>query len=381
MKQKDSQQHTDNQWQSLWLVLLVWLITYCWHLIYWRTWYDYNGIAISTLTLVLLGFLDWSFWLLALPLTLWVARRYPPVELRFALLIHLPFSLLCTIGALAGSSLARVLIEPVDQQFSGLLTSRLYSEGSWYFQFYWFVIGAFFAIDYFKAYRQSELDTLHLQLDNEQLQRGLIEARLQTLKGQLQPHFLFNALHSVSALMDTNVPRARAMLIDLADLLRLALKISEKDTHTLADEFSWLEKYLKLEGIRFAGQLEWHLTLDPQLAEYEVPCLIIQPLVENALKHGVKGSVSQRQQGFIIGVTAEINDNTIQLVVNDNGIGLPADSDWSEGYGLRYVRRAVTTHIDHPPEIALQNRPGGGVTASLKWPFQNTLQTSAHQHA
>ena len=360
-------QNVTNSWRSIWLVLVVWFVTYCWYLFYWYTWYSYNQIDISWFRLALLGILDWAFWLFTVPFILLIAKHHPPVKPKAALLIHLPISLLCALGAVSMSSAARVLLEPIQQDYSKLLITRLYSEGNWYFLFYWFVIGAFFAIDYFKAYRQSEFESLQLQLDNEQLQRGLIEARLQTLKGQLQPHFLFNALHSVSALMETSVPLARAMLIDLAELLRLALKISERDSHSLEEEFDWLEKYLKLEGIRYAGQLNWSLELESNLKQESIPCLLLQPLIENALKHGAKG---HRESPIQINVYAIQHKQHVSIKVIDNGIGLTNDA-LVEGYGLRYIRHVIATHINPNSQLTLENHPNGGVTASILWPVKS----------
>lgn len=357
-----------SSWGSLWLVVMVWLVIYAWQIFYWLSWYSHNQINISLLQLLFLGVLDWSFWLFATPLTLWVARHYPLVRPRYALFIHLPLSLVCCIGALALSSIVRIWIEPVEQLgFADLVTSRLYIEGGWYFMFYWFVAGAYFAVDYHAAYRKSLMESLQLQLFSESLQRRLIEARLNTLKVQLRPHFLFNALHSVSSLMESSVPRAREMLIDLAELLRLALHISDRDTHPLSDEFDWLEKYLALEAIRFDGQLHWQLLLPKALESHAIPCLLIQPLVENALKHSNIQSDDQVDHILVLEIQASIENNQVSIVVSNNGSDLKPG--WSEGYGLRFVRESLLTHSDDKAGIELHNRANGGVIAKIIWPL------------
>ncbi len=365
---------TTGSWGSLWLVVMVWLIIYSWQIIYWLSWYSHNEISISLLRLALLGVMDWSFWLLATPLTLWLARHYPLVRPRYALFVHLPLSMACCIGALALSSMARIWIEPVDYQaFSDLVISRLYIEGSWYFMFYWFVVGAYFAVDYHTAYRNSLHESFQLQLSNEHLQRRLIEARLSTLKVQLRPHFLFNALHSVSSLMESSVPRAREMLIDLAELLRLALQISELDTHSLADEFDWLEKYLALEAIRYDGQLHWQLLLPDELEALDIPCLLLQPVVENALKHSNVQNYQKVRIALHIQVKADVQSEQICIQVSDNGNGLK--SGWSEGYGLRFVRESLATHGHANASVELQHRGMGGVTTRITWPLMPETST------
>ncbi len=354
-------------WGSLWLVVMVWLVIYAWQIFYWLSWYHYNQINIGLLQLLFLGVLDWSFWLFATPLTLWVARHYPLVRPRYALFVHLPLSLVCCIGALALSSIVRIWIEPVEQRdFVGLVTSRLYVEGGWYFMFYWFVAGAYFAVDYHAAYRKKLTESLQLQLFSENLQRRLIEARLNTLKVQLRPHFLFNALHSVSSLMESSVPRAREMLIDLAELLRLALHISDRDTHPLSDEFDWLEKYLALEAIRFDGQLHWQLLLPKALESIAIPCLLLQPLVENALKHNNIQNDNQDDAVLALEIRAGMENKQAAITVSNNGSGLKPD--WHEGYGLRFVRESLLTHCGDKASIELHNHADGGVIAKIIWP-------------
>ncbi len=357
-----------SSWGSLWLVVMVWLVIYVWQIVYWSSWYSYNQISISLCQLALLGVLDWSFWLFATPLALWLAQHYPLVRPRYALFVHLPLSLVCCVGALALSSIVRIWIEPVAQRaFADLFVSRMYFEGSWYFMFYWFVVGAYFAVDYHAAYRNSLIEGFQLQLSNENLQRRLVEARLGALKVQLRPHFLFNALHSVSSLMESSVPRAREMLIDLAELLRLALHISERDTHSLADEFEWLEKYLTLEAIRFDGQLQWELELPEELETVTIPCLLLQPLVENALKHSNTQRQEKSRTVLYLQVQVSIHNERVVVEVSDNGIGLKPG--WSEGYGLRFVRESLAMHSHADASVRLNHRQAGGVTAQIVWPL------------
>ncbi|MEO0972857.1 MAG: histidine kinase [Pseudomonadota bacterium] len=351
-------------WRSLWLVAFVWSVTTVSFMAYWAAWYAVAEIPLPWYRLVALGVLDWSFWLLAAPAILAVAYRFPPIRLRHVLIVHLPLSVLCAASAIALSTWIRLHLEPVAQgPFNELVVGRWVSEGAWYNLFYWFVIGAYFAVDYHAALRRSEHEGLTLQLHNETLQRGLVEARLGVLRAQLQPHFLFNALHSVSSLMDVDVPRARNMLIDLADILRRVLELGEQQLHTLADEFDWLEAYLRLEGVRFGDQLRWQTTLDPAVAAVAVPCLITQPLVENAIKHGRRG-----ERPLSLTVTARRAGAEVIVQVIDDGPGIDADAPSpTRGHGLRFVREMLDAYPQRHAQLRLEREPLRGTCASIHW--------------
>ncbi|MEO0424397.1 MAG: histidine kinase [Pseudomonadota bacterium] len=357
-------------WRSLWLVGFVWAVTSLGFMAYWAAWYANAQVPLPWYRLVALGVLDWSFWLLGAPVILAVAHRFPPVRLRHVLTVHLPLSLLCAATAIVLSVIIRLHIEPVDQlpyaqpPFAQQVLTRWVSEGAWYNLFYWFVIGAYFAVDYHTALRRSEHEGLMLQLHNETLQRGLVEARLGVLRAQLQPHFLFNALHSVSSLMDVNVPQAREMLIDLADILRRALHMSEQQTHTLTDEFDWLESYLRLEAVRFGDGLKWETTLDPTVAAVTVPCLITQPLVENALKHGRRRGTEGSPE-LVVQVNARRVDGEVIVHVTDNGPGIDTHPQGT-GHGLRFVRELLNAYPNRHGSLSLDGT-SGGTQATIRW--------------
>jgi len=353
----------------LWIIGVIWLVNYLWLLVYWNAWYSHNEITISISRLALLGILDWSFWWIAAPLTLWLARRFPPVRSIPVLLIHLPLSIVCAIGAIILSSYVRILIEPVNHpDIITMTTTRVYSEGSWYFLFYWFVIGVYFAIDYHAAYRDSTLKNLELQFNYERLQRSLVESRLSTLRAQLQPHFLFNALHSVSSLMESNVLKARTMLIDLAELLRLTLEISEQDSHPLADEFDWIERYMALQAERFGGNLTYQIDLDSDIESYRIPCLVVQPLVENALKHAVQPHIRKASSIATIHIQAFARNNELTIAVTDNGAATAPDT-WKEGYGLKFVRETLAMHNLSNAKITFRTTDDGGSCVQLTIPI------------
>ena len=243
---------------------------------------------------------------------------------------------------------------------------RLLSEGSWYFLFYWFVVGAYFTVDYHAAYSRSQRESLEFQLENESLSKRLIESRLSMLRAQLQPHFLFNSLHSVSSLMDVSVPRARSVLIQLANLLRDALEISQKDVHTLSEEHHWLEQYLSIESVRFKNQLNWRSELSEETHAAQLPCLLLQPLLENVFKHARK----RKKQILNITIKAQLIDDDLIIELTDDGMGLgQQEQAIVEGNGLRYVREILHTHYGDDASIEYMNNIQGGATFRIRLPY------------
>jgi len=349
------------------LVIIVWLISVIWTVFYWYLYYKHYNIEIHSMRLVALGVLDWLFWLVALPVVVKLAKKYPPVRLRSILLLHLPLNVIATVLTVVVSVLMRFWLEtgsPPD--FLENVRNRLVSEGSWYFLFYWFVVGAYFTVDFHAAFSRSKKESLEFQLENENLSRRLIESRLSMLRAQLQPHFLFNSLHSVSSLMDVSVPQARAVLIQLANLLRDALEISQKDVHPLIDEYRWLEKYLELECVRFKDQLKWRSDLPEETHAATVPCLLLQPLLENIFKHARK----KQDHVLEIGIRVQRKQQQLMIEVADNGVGFPPQkSAFKEGNGIRYVREILHTHYAGKATIEYMNNQNGGATVRLSMPY------------
>src|SRR6185312_10414436 len=155
---------------------------------------------------------------------------------------------------------------------------------------YWALLGAVLALDYYQKFREREKAAAELQLRTLQLETSLAKAQVQTLRMQLNPHFLFNTLHSISALVrEENKILAIRMIAGLGDLLRQTLQVNSQEV-TLRQELDFLEKYLEIEQLRFQDRLNVKMMIDPDTVQATVPCLILQPLVENALRHGISKS-------------------------------------------------------------------------------------------
>src|SRR5208337_4143696 len=169
------------------------------------------------------------------------------------------------------------------------------------------------AFDYYRKYRERELRAIELE-------KLLAQAKLQALQMQLNPHFLFNSLHSISALMHKNVDAAERMIGRLGELLRAALDNTETQEVPLRQELQFLRRYLEIEQIRFGSRLRVEIRAAPETLEARVPNLILQPLVENAIRHGVE----PHAQPGRIRLLARRQANELRLGVDDNGDGLPS---------------------------------------------------------
>jgi LytS/YehU family sensor histidine kinase len=199
-----------------------------------------------------------------------------------------------------------------------------------------------------------------------ELEKRLAQARLQSLQSQMNPHFLFNTLHSISALMHKDVEAADRMVMKLSDLLRLAL--ANTDTHEvpLKQELDFLDRYLEIEKTRFRERLSVEREFDPETLNARVPNLVLQPLVENAIRHGVE---RHARPGRII-LRARKENGSLRLEVQDNGDGIQPGTKNREGIGLSNTRSRLEQLYGRDQRFELQNVPSGGLLARVIIPFQ-----------
>ncbi|HYY93688.1 MAG TPA: histidine kinase [Pyrinomonadaceae bacterium] len=293
------------------------------------------------------------------PLVLWLARRFPigRSNWRRTLGLHL----------LAGTAFAVVWAVchiTIDSLFSG--EPRLVSPSNLArnvflmldkeLLVYWIVVLTSHASVYYQRYREGELRAS--------------QAQLQALKMQLHPHFLFNALHAISALVHTNPEAADKMIARLGDFLRLTLDSSSAQEVPLRRELEFLNCYLEIERVRFNDRLTTSVEVDPRVLDCRVPNLILQPLVENAIRHGV----SQRTAPGHVRVRAERNGDALRLEVSDNGAGLsqhsPAPRATKGGVGLSNTRARLQQLYGSDYRFELTADPRGGAVATLEIPIQ-----------
>ena len=220
----------------------------------------------------------------------------------------------------------------------------------------------YFLISGFAYYLHSSRRLARRRQRTAELDAQLTEARLANLQMQLRPHFLFNALHTVSGLIVTEPERAQRVIRQLGELLRASFQNSDRKTVPLAEEMASVEAYLEVERARFGGRLGVELAVEEGLAETRVPALILQPLVENAIRHGV----SNNPAGGRLLVAATARDGRLRLEVEDDGPGL-SESDDGDGVGLSNTRARLEALYgdDHRFSIAAAGPRGVRVTIDL----------------
>jgi two-component system LytT family sensor kinase len=239
--------------------------------------------------------------------------------------------------------------------------AEAFREMFWSMLVYCLIVGVWEAYLYHQRYVSSELQM-------ERLERNFSEARLNALRMQLDPHFLFNALNTVSSQVEREPKLARRMIEHLGDLLRLSLNSQGVHEITLAEELAFLDHYLAIQNIRFGNALKIEMRIDPEVEDALVPSLFIQPLVENAIRHGI----SKRARGGSIILSAQHFEERLVIQVLDDGVGLP--SGWSfethKGVGLSVTReRFAGLYPGDTSQFHVRRRSEGGTEVSISFPL------------
>jgi signal transduction histidine kinase len=215
------------------------------------------------------------------------------------------------------------------------------------------------AILYYQRFRERERRAA-------QLEGQLAKAHLQTLKSQLQPHFLFNTMHSISSLMLTDVQAADRMMTRLGDLLRMSLESAGTQITTLSGELEFLNCYLEIEKVRFAERLNVTMDIAPEALDAAVPHLLLQPIVDNAVKHGI----SKLPAGGKIRITVTAIDGELQFEIKDNGPGFGREGVFpTGGLGLRITRERLESLYGQDQSVELLSAPGGGTVTRICIPL------------
>jgi two-component system, LytTR family, sensor kinase len=213
------------------------------------------------------------------------------------------------------------------------------------------------AIEYYRSAKAE-------QLRSSQLEAQLSQTQLRTLRTQLEPHFLFNTLNSISALMRQDVDAADEMLARLSDMLRLTLGSDGRQEIRLGEELAMTSRYLDIMRIRFRDRLIVDVDVEPALLEEQVPSFLLQPLVENTVRHGI----SESCQTMHLTISAAADAATLTIRVLDNGRGLPRNGHVKEGLGLRNTRHRLEGLYGSLGQLALCNREDGGAEVIIKLP-------------
>ena len=234
------------------------------------------------------------------------------------------------------------------------------------------IVIAMHALLYYQNFRASELA-------QSSLKTQLAQAQLKSLKMQLHPHFLFNTLHSISSLVLEDPPKANSMIARLGDFLRLTLENSEQQLVTLKEETEFLRCYLDIEQVRFGDRLTISFELEPQTLSAQVPHLILQPVVENAVQH----AIAPRATRGHINIEAKRLNSLLRVVVSDNGPGITSNaiSPTKKCVGLTNVRNRLQQVYGPDFRFELTNGKNGGLTVVMEIPFHREANPELEQQS
>ena len=314
-------------------------------------------------------------WALLAPLVMWMGRRFPvwahhgeeardTVRNWIAQLVAVVSFVFLHVALFTAASL--VLADgttaiPASRLFSGYLASWFTLDSIVYCT----LLAVYHALVYYRVSQDRALRA-------SQLEARLAQAQLQVLRMQLQPHFLFNTLHTISALMHKDVKRADSMIAALSDLLRMSLRSVGVQEVDLREELEFLQRYLEIMCLRFGDRLTVTLDIDPTVLDARVPTLVLQPLVENAFRHGFGDGMRAGQ----VRVTVAPDGEMLRCEVVDNGRGLP-QTGAREGVGTSNTRARLRHLYGERFSLELTANPGGGARVSLAIPYHSLERTAA----
>jgi two-component system LytT family sensor kinase len=312
----------------------------------------------------------WYSWGLLTPAVFWLDKRIGrdwPLPARVAM--HVPLGVFWTtvsIGLRLATRPLRGAVVP--DNLTAFFLDRFYSD----LLIYAVIAGASLARDYAQQARERERQAHDLALERTKLERDLIEARLHGLRAQLHPHFLFNALNTISAFTETDPPTARRLMGQLGSLLRASLAHATRPLVTLGEELTFLDDYLAIESARFEGRITVTVDADDDILDRRVPGFLLQPIVENAIRHGVAPPPS----GGRVAVNAGPNGSGILRRVRDDGVGLP--NGWSidthAGVGLRNAASRLEHLYRRAGLLSVRPNTDAGVDVAITIPAAETVQ-------
>jgi len=327
----------------------------------------YLGGGLSLGTALLRWLLCAYTWAILTPLVMWLSRRFPigKRHLGRALAVHLPASFAFSVAGMLLYTLGEQLLEPSGRFFTRAAFANLFIAGLHIdLLIYATLVGVLQALEHQRRQQERELGAA-------QLEAALARAELSALRHQLHPHFLFNALNSIGVLMEEDARAARKMLVHLSELLRMMLRGDRGQEVSVKDEIELLESYLQIERVRFQDRLQIQIDVDPEALDARVPDLVLQPLVENAIKHGVV----PRPTGGRVAVSVRKRNDELRLEVSDDGPGLGASSPAGRnGVGLHNTRVRLEKLYGERHRFELERASPRGLSVVLTLPFRVTPQ-------
>lgn len=311
-------------------------------------------------------------WVAMTPLILWLGNRFPIERSSWVkgLMVHLPASAIASAAYIAAyTAITRLATIYPDWRITGFTNQYIHFLGM-YFNLhvftYFAILGAGFAFDYYHKYREREQQAAELEAQ-------LAQAELQVLRAQLHPHFLFNTLNTIAGLVRNNENKAAvSMLAGLSDLLRHALETSGHQEVALRDELEFIDRYLAIQQMRFSDRLSVKTEIAPDTLEAGVPNLILQPLVENAIRHGI----AERASPGLLWLKTGRNNGQLQIRIYNDGPPLADgwDMETSAGIGLQNTRDRLDQLYGSKHRFEVRNQGTNGVVATLEIPFRMKSQ-------
>jgi two-component system, LytTR family, sensor kinase len=325
------------------------------------------GTDIHPEKLLALNLAYWYVPALLTPAVVWAARRFPFDNGRKvrAVAAHVTGALLFALACFVGMVAMRFALWENAGKWSGATWPQffqrvIFEQLDWSLMVYCVIVGASHAIAFF---RESE----HRKVRAAQLETQVVEARLKTLEAELHPHFLFNTLHAISTLVHRDPEAADRMISRLSDLLRITFDRSGEPKVSLKEEIDFLQKYLDIEQTRFQDRLTVSVNIEPDGLDGEVPRMILQPIVENAIKHGIAG----RHGGDHVHISAGRSGDRLWMQVRDNGGGLHVGTlrALRTGVGLANTRDRLDCLYGRLYRLEFSDRDGG-LAVLIDIPFQ-----------
>lgn len=314
----------------------------------------------------------WYLWGFLSPLIPALGRAVPvegPAKLR-GIVVHVSACVILSALHIAGATGLRLLIRPFDtwsdiNPFLVQYRAELRSFFLFDVLVYWAIFGVGYAFDYRERYRERESQAARLEAQ-------LAQAQLETLKTQLHPHFLFNTLHTIAGLVRGNEKQSAVnMIAGLSELLRRALEHADEQEVTLKEELKFIELYLDIQKVRFSDRLCVSTQIEPDTLDALVPNLLLQPLVENALRHGI----ARKQSPGLLTIKSFLDNGSLRITVSDDGPGLKADWQLQEsaGIGIANTSERLRHLYGAQHEFELRNDERSGTTAFITIPFRKKV--------
>ena len=346
-------------------------------------WYSYDalhGKPGPMLTYLRWNMEQWYAWLFISPLVLRLATKRPidPRHPQRAIPLHLLASVLFALLALLVQSIIGHFVEPgsppLRNSFSPVVTSFKYllsKDVAMGIITYWALTGLAQTLHFYK-------ENSSRQVRESQLERQLAQAQLQVLQMQLHPHFLFNTLHAIGTLIHEDPQSAEKMLLDLSSLLRVFLEHESSQQISLRRELHLVDLYLSIQKIRFRDRLTVRSLIDPATLDCSIPSLILQPLVENAIVHGIAKNpgddtieIKSSQQAGQLVVEISNSNSLLPIEAHRDGAG------W--GVGLSNTSQRLTQVYNGSSSLALQALSPRGVVCSIAIPFEKNDSVSSSE--